>query len=81
MITKICKKCGEIIDIINQDKCCDIKLTDICSVCALSDKDNKLIHNQAIQFRNKKRIEWIDGKIGDEDFWLIKTMEEMSDGE
>lgn len=42
------------------------------------DKETRrFIHEEAVQFRDKKRKEWVEGKIPKEDFWLIKKMEEM----
>ena len=40
-------------------------------------EDTLYIRSQAIAFRNRKRQEWIEGKIPEKDYWLIECMDVM----
>ena len=46
--------------------------------CLSENKDfNEYVRREALKFRREKRREWIDGKIPQEDRWLIEKQEEM----
>lgn len=42
-----------------------------------SEQFNKAVHEEAKSLRNKKQLDWIEGKIPIEDFWIIKKQVEM----